>query len=234
MVRSNDDWERIGKSPLTMAYLSELYWLARDSVETCERVFSAAMAPPPEKSYIKVDHHLHGEIYRILNNAARLRALVNVRSKRYGQSAGQFAVQESRIRWLLDLIGDLPMAAISQAKVRNSLEHYDEYLDEAALKSSRGELDRPTLFPIDMTLGRDGTLDQFTSGVVYPLRVYLAEERIFVNCGQRISLGDVFDECVGIRDRLAELAPQVLQDDDVSSHERGSSMIVVTDSSFGG
>ena len=227
-----DHWHRILGSPFAGAYVSELYWLARDTVETCEQVFSNAEPPPPESSYIKVDHALHADIYRVLNNAARIRALVKERSRRADQSARQFAVQEKRTRWMRDLLDGLSTDAILQAQVRNSLEHFDEYLDETALRSSMSQIARPTLFPIDMTLGRDGTLQQFTQGVVYPVRVYLAEERMFVNCGKRIDVNAIALECQAITARLVELSPQLAEENEPSSEGRGSSMLVVTNDSF--
>lgn len=227
-VDNQVDWSRIVQSPFAGAYLSELYWLARDVVETCERVF-AAEPPPAESSYIKVDHRLHGDIYRVLNSAARIRALVKDRPKRRDQSAGQYAIQKQRTAWLHGLVADLPMATVLHAKVRHTLEHFDEYLDETALESKRDQIAKPTLLPIDIALGRDGTLNQFANGaVVYPIRLYLVEERVFINCGQRIDLGRMANECLGISKRLAALAPNLVREGD----ERGSFLLLVTNASF--
>ncbi len=131
-----------------------------------------------------------------------------------------------------DLLDGQSTDAILQAQVRNSLEHFDEYLDETALRSSMAQIARPTLFPIDMTLGRDGSLQQFTEGVVYPVRVYLAEERTFVNCGKRIDVGAIALECQTIAEHLVELSPQLAKENEPSSEGRGSSMLVVTNDSF--
>jgi hypothetical protein len=131
-----------------------------------------------------------------------------------------------------ELIVGMSTAAVLPAQVRNSLQHFDEYLDDTALRSSNSQIARPTLFPIDMTLGRDGTLQQFTQGVVYPIRIYLAEERTFVNCGKRIDIGAIALECQAISARLVDLSPQLANEDESSSEGRGSSILVVTDESF--
>jgi len=234
--RTRDRWERILGSPLSGAYLTELYWLARDTVETCDAVFSAA-APPPDQtsSYIKVDHVLQANIYRILNNAARIRALVKDRPRReHQQSAAQYAIQEQRTHWLSTVVTGIDLSEVAHARVRNSLEHFDEYLDQTALRFSEASITGRALLPFDMTLGRDGSLDQFADGgSVYPLRVYLAEERIFVNCGHKVDLGKIATECLEVVDRLTELVPTIAQDDSPTSRERGSSMIVLTSTSFG-
>lgn len=232
------DWEAIESSPFARAYISEVYWLSRDTAETCQGIFENAPAPPQSSSYIKVDHGLHRELYRVLNNAARIRALIKSRPRSKSQGAGMYALQERRIKWLAGLLTDLPTAQVLHSKVRNTLEHFDEYLDETALKSRRGQISRPTLFPVDMTLGREGMLEQFDVGgstpTVYPLRVYLAEERVFVNCGARLDLDAISSECRGITERLESIAPDLADLPSDNSDGRGSSMLVVTAQSFEG
>src|SRR5664280_1003420 len=91
--KRENPWERIQRSPMAGAYLAELFWLARDAVESCERIFDAAQPPPDATaSYIKVDHRLQADIYHVLNSAARIRALIKDRPRRQ-QSAAQYAIQ---------------------------------------------------------------------------------------------------------------------------------------------
>lgn len=232
--RADQQWRRIEQSPLRDAYLSELYWLARDSVETCAVVFDAAKPPPDEtSSYISVDHNLQSQIYRVLNNAARIRALVSDRARQNSQSAAQYRFQQARTRWLKSTLADLGLREVLHARVRNSLEHFDEYLDQTALRFSQGTVSGRVLLPMDVTLGREGTLDQFVTdgGSVYPLRVYLAEERTFVNCGKRVDLDRIAQECQAVVDRLTKFRPD-LAEEVPSSAERGSSMLVLTPETF--
>lgn len=235
-ARAADDWVAVVNSPFAGVYITELYWLARDTREACLRTFDAAIAPPPESSYIKVDHELHRELYRILNNAARMKALIKSRVKSRNQSASAYEFQEFRTNWLGRILGGISTSELLHAKVRNTLEHFDEYLDQTAIRSWRGSIPTPTLIPTDMTLGRDGTLEQFdiggTSPTIYPLRVYLAEERVFVNCGERISLQEVADECQAIQTRLEGLDPNLANPGNDEEMERGSSMLVITADSF--
>jgi hypothetical protein len=87
---------------------------------------------------------------------------------------------------------------------------------------------------MDFTVGRDGTLDQFADGgTVYPLRVFLAEEKVFVNCGARVSLDVMARECQEIVNRLITLSPGLIEDQgNTTGQERGSSILVLTSRSF--
>lgn len=232
-----DAWAAIVQSPFAGSYVAELFWLARDIVETCDRVFlnSDPNVLRPryriKDSYLEVHQAVHFDIYRALSDAARIRLLVSPRTKRRDQTAEQYEVQQARTQWLSNVLAGLPLGEVLDPRVRNSLEHFDEYLDNTALRSYRGEIPRPTLLPLDVALGRENALDGFDVGgkkpTLYPLRVYLAEERCFVNCGRRISLETLRKECAGIRDHLLPLLSSMN-----GQVERGGILIVVTARSF--
>lgn len=236
MKNIDNHWNRIAQSPWGRVYLDELYWLARDTSRLCSEIFEDAPAPPPTESYLAVDHRLHGKIYRILNNSARIGSLIKERARR-DQSAAQYAIQQQRVKWLQSALEGLEIKELLNPKVRHSLEHFDEFIDETALKSSRGDIRRPSFFPIDMALGREDTLQVFANknlagAASYPLRVYLGEEQTFVNCGRRVDLGRIATECAAISERVAEIQPSVQQDGVESSEHRGSSLLVITEESF--
>ncbi|MFE4195263.1 hypothetical protein ACFRJ9_05310 [Paenarthrobacter sp. NPDC056912] len=232
MKNTENHWERIARTGWKTVYLSEIYWLAVENLELCEEVFTSAVTPPPGESYLRVDHGIHRKIYRILNNAARLSALMKDRDRRAGQSAGQYEIQSRRVRWIRSVLDGIAIAEIGHAKVRHSLEHFDEYIDETALKSSRGQIPLPSFFPIDFVLGRADTLNAIAFGKLegfktYPLRVYLAEERTFINCGKEIRLDKLSEECAAIAARLLDVAPVLRQDEEETSEQRGSSVLVL-------
>ncbi|MEI2279000.1 hypothetical protein OHC50_16165 [Paenarthrobacter ilicis] len=241
MKNIESHWERICRTNWPNIYLRELYWLARETSELCESVFEAAPAPKPgPASYITVDHTIHLNIYRALNNAARITALVKDRPKR-NQSAGQYAIQKERIHWLLEVLSGVKISELTHAKVRHTLEHFDEYVDETALKSSRGQIDMPTVFSVDMVLGRESTIDLIANvtpnmmgATSYPIRVYCAEERVFLNCGKRVNLGSIAQESADIAAAVLAHSPHVLEDTDVSTSNRGSTMMVIDESHYDG
>ncbi|MEH6380140.1 MAG: hypothetical protein V7768_00255 [Dietzia cercidiphylli] len=147
------------------------------------------------------------------------------------QSAEQHMIQDARTKWLGELLSSVQIQETLRAQVRNSLEHFDEYLDEAFLNFSKRPPNGRLLLPLDMTLGRESTLDQFADGgSVYPLRVYLAEERVFINCGKRVSIGLLHSECRGILDFLRNAVPSLAEEEDPGG--RGSPMFVLTPTSF--
>lgn len=232
-ARADEHWQRILQSPLASAYITELYWLARNTVDACTTIFNEAPAPPDAaSSYIKVDHDLLAKVHQVVNNAARIRALVTPDRPRSSQhSAGQYAIQQARTKWLKDSVSAVVLRETLRAGVRHTLEHFDEYLDKTALKFSRQPPTGRLLLPLDVALGRESTLDQFTEGgAVYPLRVYLAEERTFVNCGKRVDLGAVHEECSAL---VAFLLTEVAGLGEAGSGEgRGSSVFVLTPDTF--
>ncbi len=200
------DWEKAASGPWKQVYVSELYWLTHESVRVCDRIFESVEPAPPGQYYLRVDFDIHSRIYGVLNNAARIRALIKPRPRRRDQSARQYAFQDHRTKWLAGLVAGLPTDEIFHAKVRNSLEHFDEYLDTSAIRlADRVNGGRGTVMPLDMTFSEPSVLSTLTpDSVVYPLRVYLAEERVFENCGVRIDLGKLAAECEGLRGRLQE------------------------------
>lgn len=237
MKNTEANWDRIKSSNWGNVYLTELYWLAKEAHELCLQVFEAAPAPAPGESYYKVDHKVHRDIYRILNHAARIGALIKDRPRRQGnQSAGQYEIQHKRVTWLRGVLDGLELKETLNSKVRHSLEHFDEFIDETALKSSRGNLQAPTIFPLDMALGRRDTIEgmmtgPLSGGSVYPLRVYVAETQLFLNCGRQIDLGKIAAECSQIHERVAAVAPYLAMD--TESGERGTQMLVMGEGSYG-
>lgn len=230
MKNADSHWERIARTGWPSVYLTELYWLAEESRELCQEVFEAVPTPPTGGSYVQVDHAIHRKIYRILNNAARISALIKDRPRHNSQSAGQYEIQTRRARWMRSILDGVKVEEISHAKVRHSLEHFDEFIDETALKSSRGQIPLPSFFPVDFVLGRSSTLDALACGPLegfktYPLRVYLAEERTFINCGRAIRLNLLSQECAAIATRLLSVVPGLRQEDE--SEQRGSRMLVL-------
>lgn len=237
MTNLNANWDRISGSPWKSVYLSELYWLAKDAHDLCLHVFESAPVPTTTgQSYLRVDHQLHQDIYRILNNAARIGAMVKERERnKRNQSAGQYTVQQNRVQWLQQILSGIELSETLNSKVRHSLEHFDEFLDETALKSSRGTITAPTVFPIDVTIGRPETInyilpERMAGASIYPLRIYSAENRTFVNCGRYINIGAIAEECSQIHGRIGQISPRLLEQSEGDG--RASDMLVITENTY--
>jgi hypothetical protein len=238
MGKTEDHWPRIARSFWGSIYLQELYWLARENVELCSEIFTEEpMTAESSDTYIRVDHARHAKIYRVLNNSARIGALIKERGRRSNQSAGQYKIQTERVKWLRLALEGVETKEILHAKVRHSLEHFDEFIDETALKSSRGDIARPTFFPIDIILSHEDVLavyakDQLKGSVFYPLRVYISESRSFVNCGRRIDLGRLHAESHAIAERAATILTSLKSVDPRDFTERTGRILVMDDQSF--
>jgi hypothetical protein len=225
-------WRSILESPLASIYITELYWLSRNVVASAEAIFDKSKPATGGQSYIQVDHDLLTNVPHLLGDSARIRALLLTRQKAKGESWIKHEIRARRTAWLRNtVLQGITLQHVLDAKVRHSLEHFDEYIDETAIKAHAREIKPPSFLPVDMLMGSRTTLDTFNVGgeqaTVYPLRVYLADEQVFINAGKEISVRGLHGECLAIQDRLAPAVPQ-----SGAEEERGSPLYVLTKSSF--
>lgn len=228
MTDYDELWAAIHRSPFMGVYISELYWLAEHVERDCSALFNDVPTAAPGEGYIRVDHALHGRILGLLLAAARIRALVRTRDG--DGSRGQKEVLLRRTAALQDLLTGVNLEAVLDGAARNSVEHFDEYLDGTAIKSYRGSIPWPTLFAVDMVLSTRALLARFDVGGerpnTYSIRAYFADERVFSNCGRELRLEPLRDCCAQIRARLEPLLP------DFARNDQGASMLVVTNATF--
>lgn len=223
-------WQRIANSPFGTAYAGEVYWLARGAAESLAQLLDEAGTPPEDGSdFIRVDAGFHNRLISTLAMAARIRWFVQPRNRR-DASESQQEILDGRTAMLRDMLDGIDLEPVMDASLRNSLEHFDEYLDDMALASAEGKIRRPTLFPMDMALSRRSALHRFQVGGNHPtihhLRVFVCDEQVFVNAGREVNVDTLQQVCAEIADRLAALVGPT-QDD-----ERGAHILVVTEASF--
>lgn len=211
-------------------YINEIYWLTRRVHEECEAIFKDT--PPPEvpgQGYIRVDHALHERLIGVLLAAARFRALVRSREA-ISSSRTKREVLSLRTAHLRELLNGIDLGPLLDGTGRNAIEHFDERLDELAIKAFRGEPRPPTFYPLDMVLSTRDLLDRFDLGGQKAssvcIRVYIADEKIFANCGQEVALQPLSDRAREVFERLTSLFP------DFTREEKGASLLVVTEKTF--
>ena len=223
-------WASIAASPFAGQYLSEVYWLAGGVVRRADALFAATPAPPPGQSYIKVDQNLHADIYALLSDAAKIRALLTARERRKGQSRVAHEIQVRRAASLRHTLHNVSLTEVLSAAVRNTVEHFDEYLDETAIKAYKGQIGRSVHLPFDMVLS-DPAAGEVLKGPrspkprIFPVRVYEASRRTVVSFGREINIGRLRDECVEIQNALRARVPE-------ADDERGAGVLVITPHSF--
>jgi hypothetical protein len=224
-------WDAIARSPLLSVYVHELHWLASDVVRRADAIFEQTPPPDPESDYIKVEPGLHSEIYAMLADAAKIRALITERPKRRDQSRMKHEILVRRARSLRGLLSGLDAATVCSADARHSVEHFDERIDAAAIGAYERAIVLPVNIPLDLAVWSRGVFEVLKGTTeppptIYPLRVYVASERRFLNGDVEIEVGALRDECAAIRDRLAP----AMHD----PNERGGFVVVVTEQSFDG
>ena len=126
-------------SPFFHVYFHELWGLAESISKKCLDVFEKC--PVPEKDgYIKVDPALHGVIASLLAEAANLKKLLSIPDKpSFKETQEQFSFRVERTKLLNEALGFPQLYETSRAETRNSVEHFDQYLDRASLSLSASD-----------------------------------------------------------------------------------------------
>lgn len=222
-------WASIRESPMVSVYVIELYQLAVDIVDGIDAALALVPTPEPGSGFITVNHDVNRRLMQALGAAARARALCLERAKGWKQSPLEYKVHLRRAAWLRDLLEGIDLEPLEDAQVRNTLEHFDEYVDQAAIGAYSGEISMPALVPVDMVLSDRHLLRQFAVGgeepTTYWVRVYISGEHRFINCGHEVDIAALRVTAVGIRDRLGEVLGERVE-------QEGSAILVLTAHSF--
>ncbi len=179
-------------------YRHELWYLASSIVERCRKVFD--QTPPAETDhYIKVAPEVHAEIFGILSHAAGLKKLIRTPTAQLkDESKRVYRLRRHRTDVLASLLGGLELKEILQARVRNSIEHFDEYLDSAIVQISDSSSSKHPWAAYNMVLSDRAVFDPEP----FHIRVYIASERKFHNMKWSINIGRLHDEAEQILIRL--------------------------------
>jgi hypothetical protein len=211
--------------------MSELHGIADAVVQGTETVFDRVRTSEGDAAYIQVDHGVSGILVDAVTNAARIRSLLVARPRDRSESAVTFELRARRAAWLREeVLQGVRLNIVLGASVRNTLEHFDEYIDDLARRAAKKQIPTPILVPVDFLMSHGRTLDfllQRSGGIVRPLRGYYADERLFVNAGREVNVDALNAECRAIRDRVAEHLPR-----GVLEEPGGSAMYVLTETSF--
>ena len=144
---------------------------------------------------------MHSLIASILSDAANLRKLVVTPHTRLGGESGrQFRLRKARAAALREAIKDIELVELLNSKVRNTLEHFDEYLDEANIALSEAKTPPSPMAAYNMVLSR---WEVFTPPV-YPVRLYISSERKFYNMKWSVDIDAMHKEARAVVERLAQ------------------------------
>ncbi|MFM1691779.1 hypothetical protein [Aeromonas salmonicida] len=187
------------ETKLLQIYFHELLWLAIGIKKKAERLFSEATVP--DTGYLmQVNADLHSLIASLLSDATNLKKLVVTPDTRLkGESGPRFRLRKARASELKKVIAGIELTEMLNAKIRNSLEHFDEYLDEANLSISTAKSPPSKIALYNILLSHW----EATNPRAYPIRVYVSSERKFYNMKWSVDIGKIHKESTAIAERLS-------------------------------
>lgn len=180
-------------------YFHEFYWLSHSIKTKAERLFDEARVPE-NGFFIQVNPELHSLIASILSDAANLKKLIITPNTRLNAESGsQFRLRKMRAATLKETIKEIPLTEILNSKVRNTLEHFDEYLDEANFLLTNAKNHPSPMAAYNMVLSHWEAI----SPRVYPIRLYISSERKFYNMKWCVDIGAMYFEADSIIKQLS-------------------------------
>jgi hypothetical protein len=185
-------------NPFFHVYFHELWGLAESIANKCLDVFEKC--PVPEKDgYIKVDPALHAVISSLLAEAANLKKMLSVPDKpSFKETQEQFSFRVERTRLLNEALGFPHLSETSRAETRNSVEHFDQYLDRASLSLSPSDSAASGMALYNMALSSWAVFDKKS----FPLKVYVADERKYFNLDYAADLNAIYSESADLIVRI--------------------------------
>ncbi|MND24855.1 hypothetical protein D3C76_343170 [compost metagenome] len=186
---------------LATLFYSELWWLANSIVKKCDSIFSKTLVP--ERGYIiQVDPEIHALISSVLSDAANVKKLMTAGDKKKsGESGELFRLRRDRVRELREYLSGIELKELLNPKVRNTLEHFDEYLDSANYEVSRRDTPLGTMAAYNMVISHwDVARPRF-----YPVKLYISAERKFYNMKWSVDLGAIQNEAQAIVSKMKAL-----------------------------
>lgn len=189
---------KVEETKLFTLYIRELWWLSHAIKTKTAKLFDQTKVP--ETGYImQVSPELHSLIASVLSDAANLKKLIVTPTARLDRESGrQCRLRKARAAALKKLLTGIPLAELVNVKVRNTLEHFDEYLDEANLAVSEANVPPSPMAAYSLVLSHW----EIFNPRIYPIRVYISSERKFYNMKWSVDLGAMNTEASAIVDRL--------------------------------
>lgn len=200
---------------LNFIYFHELWWLTESIKRRCEELFRET--PIPEQGYyFKIEYHIHSLINDILSDAANLKKLITIPTRKtYNESSRQFQIHVDRSKLLQEKIKGIEVNEIKSVKVRNTLQHFDEYLDEANIEASEGKLSHHQMAVYNFVMSHWEALNPRP----YPIRLYICAEKTYYNMKASVNIEKIYNEA----SRINEVIRREIKND--SESDPGGFMI---------
>jgi hypothetical protein len=109
-------------------FVNELFWVLSAIKSNCEKLFEIVKVP--ETRYIiQVNLEVHSLIKSIVNDSSHLANLIDPSTKKKDESEEHYKFWKERGEYLRKIFDGIVVEEILQKKLRNSIEHFDEKLD---------------------------------------------------------------------------------------------------------
>jgi hypothetical protein len=204
----NNSATRFEDTPLFDLYLNELARLAHSVVRACEQAFDIVI--PTDAMDVRHLPDLHAKIIQAISDAAKLGRLIapdHPRTKY--ETEHQYDMRLARLAYFQNRFQSIDLSNLLDRGVRNTVEHFDEYLDRANAGLQKPGRSLPVLAASNLIVSHAAVFKMLRvahegpQGLL-PTRWYIAAERKLYNFGKTIDLQGLHDESEAI---LAVVAP---------------------------
>jgi len=185
---------------LFTVYFHELGFLAEEIRKNCEAIFAATSVPAGPPYTIVVSDDVHAKINAALSAAVRIRNLLGTgRPRGPNESQRAYKVRLERCATLRQAVEGIQLEEMLRSAVRNSVEHFDGYLDKEIGRLSH---QRATTWAaaFNMTFSHWEAMTPRPR----PIRLYVSSNRRFYNFDASVSLDLLYEEACALRERLVE------------------------------
>jgi len=205
-------------SKINTLYETELGRLAETTRAACDALFAAI---PSKPFLLFVNPPTHQLIYNVVLPAGRIQKLIVAANKKRGETRAEWEFRRDRVSHLRTVLGNVSLPTVESAAVRNSLEHFDERLDDinrhliawrAASPGERTVLTGIGLIVWDTVAAPESTPDlplvRLAGGPpnslpFVPIRLYAARSRLLMHWDDVLNLQALRDECAAISNALS-------------------------------
>ncbi len=181
-------------------YVNELFWLLTAIKKNCETLFEKAKIP--ETGYIiQVDLEVHSLIKSIVNDSSHVANLIDPREKRKVETVEHYTFRKERGEHLKEIFNGVSVEKILNRELRDSIEHFDERLDNLVHSVSNKVEKKQQNLAHNMVFSDKEVITPFP----IPIRVYISSEKVFYNMNWRFDIGKIYAECISMLDVIQNL-----------------------------
>jgi hypothetical protein len=194
-----------GDGRLYEVYLMEAVRLTediRDGIDRLQQYWARhkELHAGKEESTLVVDPKVQKDLQTVISDIARLSNLLSYESR--SKRCPYIDASRQRTQYFRGLLGSVPLEAISSRAARNSLEHFEERIDEEILRQRRKRPNSPGLI-YGCMLPNQAMLD-LVAGDRTRIRVFVFDEMRYFNFEGEISLRRAREEVEAIRSALSQ------------------------------